>query len=51
MKFSENHGHNILKLFNVLVQVQFAMSQTKHDICNNKLGMRVASQVTEQLKT
>ena len=27
--FSDNTGHNILKLDNVLVQVQFATSKTK----------------------
>ena len=37
-----NTGHDILELYNVLVQVQFATSETKLDILYNKLGIRVA---------
>ena len=50
-KFSDNPGHNILKLYNVVVQVRFATSNTKLDIQYNKLGIRVASRVAERLKT
>ena len=35
-------GHNILELYNVLVQVRFATIKTKVDIQYNKLGIRVA---------
>ena len=50
-KFSNNLGHNILELYNALVQIRFATSKTKLDIEYNKLGIRVASRVAKQLKT
>ena len=50
-KFSDNPGHNILELYNVLVQIRVATSKMKIDIWYNKLGTRVASRVTKQLKT
>ena len=46
-----NPGHNILKLYNTLVQIRFTTSKTKLDIQYKKLGIRVASRVTERLKT
>ena len=51
-EFSENFpGHNILELYNILVQIPVATSKMKLDIQYDKLGMRVASRVAEQLKT
>ena len=44
-------GHNILELYSVLVQVQFTASKTRLDTKYNKLGIRVASQAAEPLKT
>ena len=41
-QFSDNPGHNILEIYGMLVQVQFAKSKTKLDIQYNKLGIRVA---------
>ena len=40
-----NPGHNILELYNVLVQVRFATSKMKIDIWYNKFGLRVASRL------
>ena len=45
-----NPGHNILELYDVLMQVQFAASITNLDIYYKKFGTRVASEVVEQLK-
>ena len=50
-KFPDNHGHNILELHNVLIQTRLTTSETKRDIQYSKLGIRVASQVAEWLKT
>ena len=33
-----NHGHNILELYNVLIQTQLTTSKTKRDIYYSKLG-------------
>ena len=38
-----NLGHNILELYNVLVQIRLTTSKTKRDIKYSKLGIRVAS--------
>ena len=46
-----NHGHNILELFNVLIQTRLTTSKSKCDIEYSKLGIRVASRVAERLKT
>ena len=46
-----NPGHNILELYNILVQIRFTTSKKKLDIYYSKLGMRVASRITERLKT
>ena len=46
-----NLGHNILELYNVLVQTQLTTSKTKRDIYYSKLDIRVASGVAERLKT
>ena len=46
-----NLGHNILEVYYVLVQVQFATSKTKLDIQYNKLGIPVASRADELRKT
>ena len=45
-----NHGHNILELYNVLIQTRLTTSKTKGDIYYGKLGIRVASRVAERLK-
>ena len=47
---SYNLGHNILKLYDVLVQTQLTTSKTKLDMYYSKLGIRVASRVPERLK-
>ena len=44
-----NPGHNILELYNILVQIRFTTSKTKLDNYS-KLGIRVASGVAERLK-
>ena len=49
-KFSSNIDHNILELYNILVQVRFTTSKAKY-IQYIKLGMRVGSRVAEQLKS
>ena len=36
-----NLAHNILEVYNVLVQIQFTESKTKRDIWYSKLGIRV----------
>ena len=46
-----NLGHNILELYDVLVQVQSATSKATHDVYYNKLGIRNNPRVTERLKT
>ena len=46
IKFSENPYQNVLELYSVLVQVQFATSKTKLDIYYNKLSIQVALRVT-----
>ena len=38
-----NPGHNILELYNTLVQIQFTTSKTKLDIKYSKFGIQVAS--------
>ena len=43
-------GHNILELYNILVQIRFTTSKTKRDIQYSKLSIRVASRVAERLK-
>ena len=51
IKFSDNHGHNILKLYNILTQVRITTSKKKFDIKYSKLGGGVSSSVAERLKT
>ena len=46
-----NPGHNILKLYNILVKIRFTTSKTKFDAQYSKLGTRVASRVAERLET
>ena len=46
-----NLGHNILELYNVLVQIRLTTSKTKRDIYYVKLDILVASRVAEWLKT
>ena len=48
---SYNLGHNILELYNVLVEIQLITSKTKHSIQYGKLSIRVVSRVAERLKT
>ena len=48
--FVYNLGHNILELYNVLVQIRLTTSKTKRGIQYSKIGIRVASRVTERLK-
>ena len=50
-EFSDNCGHNILELYNILVQVQFTTCKTKLYIQYSKLGIRAASRVVEEFKT
>ena len=50
-KFSDIPCHNIFELYSVLVQARFATSKTKLDIQYNKLGIRVAARLVEQLST
>ena len=50
-KFSDNPGHNILELSNILVQIQFTTSKKELYIEYSKAGIGVASQVAELLKT
>ena len=51
IKLPDNLGHNIFELYNILVEISFTTSKTKLDVKYRKLGMRVTSQVAEQLKT
>ena len=48
---SYNLGHNILELYNVLMQIRLNTIKTKRNIYYNKLGIRVAFWVAEWLKT
>ena len=50
-KFSDNLAHNILELYDVLVQARFATGKTKLYIYYNKLGIRVVLRVAERLNT
>ena len=45
-----NPGHNILELYNMLVQARFITSKRKLDIQCSKLGIQVAERVAERLK-
>ena len=45
-----NRGHNILEFYNILVQSQFATSETKIDIGYNKIGLRVAEELKRDLR-
>ena len=49
--FVYNSGHNILELSIVLVYVRVSTNKAKLDIQYDKIGIRVASQVAERLKT
>ena len=49
-KFSDNPGHNILELYNILVLIKFTTSKTKLDIQYSRLGIPVASRLAKQLK-
>ena len=42
-----NLVHNILELYNALIQTRLTTSKTKRDIYYSKLGTRVASRVPE----
>ena len=44
-----NHGHNILELYNVLIQTQLTTSKTKRDIYYGKLGTYPAQIVVPDL--
>ena len=46
-----NLGHNILELYNYLIQVRFATSKMKLDIKYNKLGKEVVLLIAERLQT
>ena len=50
-EFKHNHFHNILKLFNVLPNFPLITSETMSDYYLQTWCLRVASGVTEQLKT
>ena len=45
-----NLGHNILELYNVLIQIRLTTSKTKCNIYYSKLGIQLDSQATERLK-
>ena len=47
-KFSDNLGHNILELCNVLVNIRLTTSKTQRDIQDSKLSIRVASGLAER---
>ena len=44
-----NHGHNILELYNVLIQTQLTTSKTKRDIYYSKLGTYHAQMLRRML--
>ena len=46
-----NLGHNILELYNVLIQTGLTTSKKTRDIWYRKLGIRVISRVAERLKS
>ena len=46
-----NLGHNILKRYNVLVQIRLTTSKTERGIHYRKFGIRVVSRAAERLKT
>ena len=48
--FSENLGHNILELYNVVIQTRLATSKTRLDNQEKKLGTGDASRAAERLK-
>ena len=48
---SYNPDHNILELYNILLQIRFTISKTKLEIQYSKLGIRVPSRVAKRLKT
>ena len=50
MVSSYNLDHNILQLYNMLVQVRFTASKPTLDIQHIKLGIHVASGVAKRLK-
>ena len=45
-----NLGHNILELYNYLIQVRFATSKMKLDIKYNKLGKEVVLLIAKRLQ-
>ena len=50
-KFLDNLGHNILELYDILVQILLTTSKTEIYIQYSKLGIRVASRVPQRPKT
>ena len=48
--FFYNLDHNILELYNALVQIRLTTSKAKRDIYYSKLSRTVASRVAERLK-
>lgn len=49
--FSDSSGHNILEIFNNLVQVQIVQSKIKIDLLYNNFGTPDVSPVAERIKT
>ena len=49
--FQAIYGHNILELYNVLVQFRYALGETKLDIKYNRLCKRAATRVVKRIKT
>ena len=45
-----NLGHNILELYNVLVQIQLTTSKTKRNILYSKLGIELPHKLTNNLR-
>ena len=48
---ANNRGHNILRLFDVLANFIFTISETKRDYYLQTWYIRVTSRVAEQIKT
>ena len=48
VRLTYNPGHNILQLYNILLQTRFITSKRKLDVQYSKLGIRVASRVAER---
>ena len=50
-KDDDNHGHNILRIFDILPNFQFTLSETKSGLLVINWYIPVASRVAEQFMT